>query len=127
VNLVDSSGWIDFLTDGPLAGTFAKPICDTGTLHVPAVCLLEVYKIIKRRSGKEIAVEVAAQMNKGLLVPLDASLAIFAAEVGLQHARPLADSVILATAHRYRATLWTTAAHFKDLPGVKYLPKRRSG
>jgi len=123
VNLVDSSGWIEFLTDGPHAGTFTKPICDTGTLLVPTVCLLEVYKIIRRRRGLEAAVEVAAQMRKGQLVPLDEPLAIIAAELGLRHALPLADSVIHATAHRYRATLWTTDAHFKGLAHVRYFPK----
>lgn len=124
MNLVDSSGWIEFLMDGQHGAAFAKPICDTSALLVPTVCLLEVYKIVKRRRGQELAAEVAAQMSKGRLAPLDESLAIFAAELGLQHALPLADSVILATAQRYRATLWTTDAHFDGLTDVRYYRKK---
>ena len=37
---------------------------------------------------------------------------------------PMADSIILATAHEYKATVWTMDADFKNLPGVNYIAKK---
>jgi len=36
----------------------------------------------------------------------------------------MADSIILATARAYNATLWTQDEHFKDIEGVKYIEKK---
>ncbi len=35
----------------------------------------------------------------------------------------LADSIILATARAWNATLWTQDEHFRSMPGVQYLAK----
>jgi predicted nucleic acid-binding protein len=37
----------------------------------------------------------------------------------------MADSIILATAWQFDATIWTFDVDFKDLPGVKYFPKSK--
>jgi predicted nucleic acid-binding protein len=36
----------------------------------------------------------------------------------------MADSVMLATAHRHRATLWTQDSDFEGLQGARYFAKR---
>jgi predicted nucleic acid-binding protein len=36
----------------------------------------------------------------------------------------MADSLILATARAYNATLWTQDEHFEAIPGVKYIAKK---
>ena len=36
---------------------------------------------------------------------------------------PLADSIMLATAEQYDATLWTQDSDFKGVEGVQYIEK----
>jgi hypothetical protein len=44
VNVVDSSGWIEFALDGPNAGIFEPPLPDTANLVVPSISVFEVYR-----------------------------------------------------------------------------------
>jgi predicted nucleic acid-binding protein len=37
----------------------------------------------------------------------------------------LADSIILATAKQFGATIWTMDADFQGLPNVRYIAKRK--
>jgi len=46
MNLVDTSGWIEYFFDEDNASFFAEPIEDTEQLIVPVVCLYEVFKKI---------------------------------------------------------------------------------
>ena len=50
---------------------------------------------------------------------LDRATALEAARLSIQHAIAMADSVMLATAHRHRAMLWTQDPDFDGLPGVR--------
>ncbi len=68
--------------------------------------------------------QVAAVLHQGMTVPMDAALAISAAQLGVFHKLPLADSIIYATAMRYEATVWTMDADFAHLPNVRFFPKR---
>jgi len=123
VNLVDSSGWLEYLGDGPRAAAFSAPLEDTELLLVPTICIAEVCKVLQRDNGKEAAMETMAAMLRGKVVDLDADLAFRAADIGIEHRLPTADSIILATAWRHEALLWTTDAHFKSLRGVRYFSK----
>lgn len=120
MNLVDSCGWLEFLADGPNAGFFARPLADTKELLVPTICLLEVFKRTLQQRGEEAALDVAALMQQGTVVDLDAAVALDAADLGVERNFSLADSVILATARAHGATIWTQDAHFEGLPGVRY-------
>ena len=120
MNLVDSCGWLEFLSDGPNAGFFARPLADTKSLLVPTICLLEVFKRTLQRRGEEAALDVAALMQQGTVVDLDAAIALDAADLGVERKLSLADAVILATARAHGATIWTQDAHFEGLPGVRY-------
>lgn len=62
-------------------------------------------------------------MQQGHVVELDATLALRAAKLGLEHKLPLADSILLATADVFGATLWTQDADFEQIPGVQYRPR----
>jgi predicted nucleic acid-binding protein len=126
LNVVDSSGWIEFFVDGPNAAFFADPIRDVDSLVVPTVSLLEVYRHVLRQRGREQALQVVAAMHEGRVVDLDESLAIEAAELGATSGLPLADSIIYATTAAHEATLWTQDSHFEGLEGVEYRPKRRA-
>jgi len=118
-NVVDSSAWLEYFFDTPLAATFSAVIENTGQLIVPVIVLYEVFKKVLRTHGEDAALQIAAQMQQGQLVELDESLALAAAKLDL----PLADSLIYATAQRHGAILWTQDQHFEGLKDVKFFPK----
>jgi predicted nucleic acid-binding protein len=123
MNLVDSCGWLEYFADGPNADFYAAAIEDTGSLIVPTICLLEVFKRIFQQRGEDAALQAAAVMHQGLMVPLDAGIALRAARISLDRKLPLADSVIVATARTYQGIIWTQDAHFQGLEGVRYTEK----
>jgi len=125
MNLVDSSGWIEYFGEGLNAEFFAPPIQDTGDLVVPTICIFEVFRWVLRYQGEPDAAEGATFMEQGLVVPLDDTVALVAARLSIETGLATADSIILATARAHDATLWTQDAHFKDVEGVKYIEKRK--
>lgn len=125
MNLVDSSGWLEYVAGGPGADAFGPAIEDVERLVVPTLCLYEVYRRLRPQRGEPAALEVVAAMMEGRVVDLDADLALVSARSGLEHRLPLADSVIYATARAHDATLWTQDSDFEGLDGVRYFPKER--
>ena len=123
LNLVDSSGWIEYFTDGPNAGRFAVPLSDPGKLVVPTVSIYEVFRVVLRRRGEGDALRVAAAMSRGREIPLTSALALEAARLAHERRLAMADGIILATARLTRAALWTQDVDFEGLPGVRYIPK----
>lgn len=127
MNLVDSSGWLEYFADAGNAGFFAPAILETEQLIVPTLALLEVFKRVLQQRGEGAALQAVALMRQGRVVELDAGLALSAARLGAQHRLALADSVIYATARRFNALLWTQDADFDGLPEVRFVAKRGSG
>lgn len=123
MNVVDSSGWLEFFADGPNAAFFAATVQDTARLVVPTLSVLEVFKRVLQQRGEDAALHAAAAMQQGEVVDLTLPIAIEAARLGRGLKLPLADSVMLATARFYRAVLWTQDSDFKDIEGVKYIAK----
>lgn len=119
-NVVDSSAWLEYLADTKQAAHFAKALQDPDHLVVPVLTIYEVFKKVLRERGEGSALQVASLMQAGTVVDVDPSLALEAARYSL----PLADSIIYATAVSRGAILWTQDEHFKDLPEVRYFPKR---
>ncbi|HEY0020488.1 MAG TPA: type II toxin-antitoxin system VapC family toxin [Longimicrobium sp.] len=124
-NVVDTSGWLEYMTNGPNSNLFAPAIEDTDTLVVPTVSVLEVFRWVLRERGESDALQATAMMQQGIVVDLDAALALKAAKLGHTHKLPLADSVIYATAREYNAVLWTQDGHFAGLADVEYHPKHQ--
>ena len=124
MNVVDSSGWLEYFTEGENAGFFAPAIEDIENLIVPVINIYEVFKRILHLQGLEMAEFRIADLYKGLQVDLTAPLALSAAQISIEYKLPLADSLILATARAYDATLWTQDEHFEAIPGVKYIAKK---
>jgi predicted nucleic acid-binding protein len=118
-NVVDSSGWLEYFSDSDRADYFEEAILDQENLVVPVITIYEVFKKVLRERGESQAFQVASQMQNGLVVDLDISLALAAGK----HLLPLADSIIYTTALHYHATLWTQDKHFADLPNIKYFAK----
>ncbi len=127
-NVVDSSGWLEYLADGPDAGRFAGPLGDPETLIVPSPSLSvhEVFKRVLQKRDETAVLQAAALMQQGRVIDLDIGLAMVAAKLSLDHKLPMADAVILATAHRFGAVLWTLDADFDGIPGTRYFARTRS-
>lgn len=124
MNIVDSSGWLAYFADEPNAKYFQGPLKDTTSLVVPAITIYEVFKVVLREANENQALQAIAVMQKGTVVDLDVRLATAASRLSLEHGLPMAGSIILATARAYEATIWTQDSDFKDIPGVKFFPKK---
>jgi predicted nucleic acid-binding protein len=124
MNVVDSSGWLEYFADGPNGGFFSAAIEKPADLVVPTVSLYEVFKRVLQQRDHGAALQVVAVMRQGRVVDLTEPLAVAAARLSVKHGLPMADSIMLATAQAWDATLWTQDADFKDAPGVRYLAKR---
>jgi len=124
MNVVDSSGWLAYFADEPNARHFLAPLSDPASLVVPTVTIYEVFKVILRESGENDALLAAMAMQKGTVVDLTASLAIAASKLSHEHDLPMADSIILATAQEFGATIWTQDSDFDSMNNVKYFPRK---
>ena len=124
MNLVDSSGWLEYLTKGQNGPLFLPLIQDTENLLVPTIAIYEVVKRVALLMGEDTALEITGVMSAGQEVDLDRTLAIDAARISLELKLSMADSIILATARAYDATLWTQDAHFEGIDGVRYIEKK---
>ncbi len=124
MNVVDSSGWLEYFNDRENAGFFAAAIEDVDKLIIPSISLFEVFKRILIERNRNDALEAIALMKAGEVVDLDENLALLAAELSCELKLPMADSIILAAAREHEAVLWTQDAHFKDIAGVLYIEKK---
>ena len=124
MNLVDTSGWIEYFFAGPNAPFFAEAIEKTDSLTVSVVCLYEVFKKINAIADEARALQAVAQMKQGRVIDVTADIALEAALSSLRHGLPMADSLIYATARREDASIWTQDDHFRGLPGVRYKEAR---
>jgi len=122
-NVVDSSGWLEYFADGPNTDFFAPAIENLDELVVPSISIYEVFKRVLQQQGEEDALQAAAAMMQGRVVDLSASLALSAARTSIDLRLPMADSIMLATARTYSATLWTQDADFRDIEDVRYIEK----
>ena len=125
MNVVDSSGWLEFVGEGANASAFTRPIEATASLLVPTLSLFEVFKRVLQQRDEGEALRIVAMMEQGNVVDLDRATALEAARLSVLHSIAMADSVMLATARRNNATLWTQDADFEGIEGVRYIAKLR--
>jgi predicted nucleic acid-binding protein len=124
--LVDTCGWIEWLTDGPLADSFAPYLAQTDQLLVPAVVQFELYRWLCRERDEALAMDVIGVTEQGKVRALDTPLALYAADLAARHGLAMADAMIYACARSEGVELVTSDAHFEGLAGVTYLPKTAS-
>ena len=122
MNIIDSSGWLEYFSDGPNAKHCLPPLNDTSTLIVPVITIYEVFKVVLRESAENEALQAVAAMQKGKIIDLNADIAMNASKLSLQHNLPMADSIILATARAYDCVIWTQDSDFQHIEGVNYFP-----
>lgn len=120
MNLVDTSGWIEYFFGETNASYFSEPIENTSNLIVPAVCLYEVFKKVNQVADEAHALYAIAQMKQGKVIELNEVIALKAAMISMRYKLPMADSFIYATGQIENAVIWTQDSDFKALPGVKY-------
>jgi len=125
MNVVDSSGWLEYFAGGPNADNFLVPIRNADSLIVPVITVYEVFKVILRESTENQAFRAIAAMQNGRIIDLTPDIAMNASKLSLQYDLPMADSLILSTAKMYGCTIWTQDADFESIPGVRYFPKSR--
>jgi predicted nucleic acid-binding protein len=123
MNVVDSSGWLEYFADGPNADFFAPAVEKIAELVVPSISIYEVFKRVLQQRDESDALQAVAVMQQGTVVDLDTAIALNAAKLSVELKLPMADSVMLATAGAHDATLWTEDADFKDVEGVQYVEK----
>jgi predicted nucleic acid-binding protein len=121
MNIVDSSGWLDYFASGPNADFFSDPIEDTEELLVPTISLYEVFKRILQQRGETEALKAVAFMQSGAILDLTSTIALHAANISNDLKIPMADSVMLASARENDAILWTQDGDFEGLEGVRYI------
>ena len=124
MNVVDSSGWLEYLAAGPNAAFFAPAVEATAELLVPTLSIYEVFKRVLIQRDESLALQAIALMHQGRLIDLNAALAIDAARLSRSAGLPMADSIMLATARAHGATLWTQDADFARIPDVRYRPAK---
>ena len=122
--LVDTCGWIEWLTEGALADSFAAYMQDPADLLVPTTVQYELYKWVKRESDENTALDTIALADDSLVIPLSTDIALVAADLSLSYKLAFADAVIYASARKFNVELVTSDDHFEALPGVTYFPKK---
>lgn len=121
--VVDTSAWIEWLTGGALGESLAKQFPHKTDCIVPTIVQLELSKWLVREVGEDKANQVIAYTQKCIVVPLDTSIALLAAELHREHKLATADAIVYATARHQSAKLLTCDARFDGLASVAFFPK----
>ena len=85
MNVVDSSGWLAYFSSGKNAQFFAPIIRETGTLVVPSICMVEVFKRLLIQRDEEAALQAVGLMSLGTLADLNREISIHAAQISVAH------------------------------------------
>jgi predicted nucleic acid-binding protein len=120
VNIVDSSGWLEYFNDGPDAAFVAQVLQETETLIVSTTTVVEVFASVCRTHGEGAALQAAAAMQQGLVVSLDTAAALEAGRLAVTHRVSEAVGAVLAAAERHGAAVWTLDEKVRHVPGVRY-------
>jgi uncharacterized protein with PIN domain len=123
MNVVDSSGWIEYFIDTAQADNFAAAIEQTALLIVPALSFFEVHRFLSRHTDPARRAECLDVMRRGTVVDLTAARAAAASEAAQQHRLAMADAIMYSIACEFSATFWTQDIDYQGLPGVNYYPK----
>ena len=123
MNVVDSSGWIEYFIDTANADNFALAVEKTSLLIVPALSFFEVHRYLSRNvdaQRRDMCLEV---MRRGTVIDLTTARAIAASDIAQKYRLAMADAVMYSIAREFNATFWTQDVDYKDLPGVNFNAK----
>ena len=123
MNVVDSSGWVEYFQDSTRADLFALAIEQRDQLLVPTIALFEVHKVLSRKLPAELVERCLDVMRLGRVLDLTDSRAIAASKVASQHRLAMADAAMYSIAQEHQATFWTQDVDYQGLPGVQFFAK----
>jgi predicted nucleic acid-binding protein len=123
MNMVDTSGWVEYFLDSPRADLFASAIEDTSRLLVTSINLYEVHRVLSRKLPKHLRDTCLDLMRRAPVIDFTDTRAIAAADVSSKHQLAMADAAMYAMALEHQATLWTQDADYQGLANVQYFPK----
>ncbi len=123
MNVIDSSGWIEYFHNSPRASFYELAVLDHLSLLVPVVALYEVHKILSRSVPERLVHQCIDVMRLGRVLELTDKRAIAAAKIAQQYRLPMADAVMYSMAMEFDATFWTQDIDYQGLPNVQYLAK----
>ncbi|HMO95337.1 MAG TPA: type II toxin-antitoxin system VapC family toxin [Tepidiformaceae bacterium] len=123
MSVVDSSGWVEYLSDSGNADSFAEQLEKIEELVVPTIVIVEVRRWIMAHGHSSELDQATALMTRARVVNLDSTLAQLASTLGIRHRLPLADSIVYATAQSLGLELWTQDKDFDGLPDVRYVDR----
>jgi predicted nucleic acid-binding protein len=123
MNVVDSSGWIEYFIDTAQADNFAASIEQTALLIVPALSFFEVHRYLSRHTDSARRNECLEVMQRGMVIELNTTRAIAASEAAQIHRLAMADAIMYSIAREFNATFWTQDVDYQGLPGVNYFPR----
>ena len=123
MNVVDSSGWMEYLQDTPRADLFAAAIEDRNHLLVPTIALFEVHRVLSRSLDAALVNRCLDVMRLGRVLDLTDARAVAAAQIAARHKLAMADAAMYAIAREFDATFWTQDVDYQGLPGVRYFAK----
>jgi predicted nucleic acid-binding protein len=117
---VDSFGWIERFGDGPKAQQYNRIIDRTRPEEIitSVVTFYEVYRKVKQARGEEAALEAAAVLSQTMVIPVDQTLSLEAADYSIEHGLHMSDALLYATARQQGAKFYTSDEHLKGLKGV---------
>ena len=124
MNLVDSSGWIEFFQAGGNGPVFKPVIEDRNALLVPTIALFEVHKVLSRRLPADLVERCLQVMRLGRVLDFTDARAIAASQIAARHQLAMADAAMYSMAQEFGATFWTQDADYEGLVGVSYFAKK---
>jgi predicted nucleic acid-binding protein len=123
MNIVDSSGWIEFFTAGTNGLVFKAVIEQRDKLLVPTINIFEVHKVLSRKLPAGAVLSCLDVMRQGRVLDLTDKRAVAAADIAGKHKLAMADAVIYSMAREFDGTLWTQDVDYNGLAGVRYFEK----
>ena len=123
MNVVDSSGWVEYFQDSPRADLFAMAIEQRDRLLVPTIALFEVHKVLSRSLAADLVDRCLDVMRLGRVLDFTDARAVAASRVSRQHRLALADAAMYSMALEHGATFWTQDIDYDGLSGVRYFAK----
>jgi len=123
MNLVDSSGWLEYFIEGTNASFFAAAIEDSDHLICSSISIFEVFRMVLSNRDENAALSAIAAMQTARVIDIDTGLATMGAKFCVEYGLTPTDALVLATARSLEATLWTQKASFQQIQGVRYITK----
>ena len=122
--IIDSYGWIEYFSDGRLAGKYSKHIegATPDNCLTPAIIIYEVYKKLKASYSEEEAMMAVAHMEHfTAVVEIGMNEAMEGADASIEEGLSMADALIMGVARRHGARIVTSDPHFKGKEGVVFV------